>query len=293
MSLTLLNQEPEDAPVLPERIGKYLEQAVTDIVAGAGVGERFRKAQPVFVEATAARSMLETDEVLGLVTTANGAGAAGFQSDHLGMSFAAFRQYIDAHGDPLTWRLFGRYLRDLGRQTAEGVGWIIEGTVGTGKTAVMALIAEAEMLRTGSAYEPSSEAEFRGMTERKPHLLFASMVDIADFCMRRDRDDAWERQFARWCSVTHLFIDDLGAEYLEPFGGNQFYKLIDTRAHKRLPTHLTLNGLVDDLGDPRRRGANAQRLESRLRRRNHVMTLAGPDRRVPLSPSELLGVEFV
>lgn len=236
------------------------------------------------------RLTLETDEVLTLRATAEYAGHCGFEDEHLGATFAGFREYCEQHGDAATWKALGRYLRDLGAQTVEGRGWIIEGPTGTGKTAVLALIAEAECLRGGAWHEPDGEAQFRGLAERKPRALKVPAVQLADFFNQINHEgEEWARQFALYRIVRHLMIDDMGTEYLSGTGGNALYQLIDERYTRRLCTHLTLNMLLDELATS---APNAKRIASRILQRSFRMSLIGPDRRKPLAMSLLDGVEF-
>ena len=240
------------------------------------------------VSAAASSDCLTPAEVLTLETTAERAGRCGFAADHLGVTFKELRARLEETAGAASWQVFARYLRDLERQTAAGHGWMIQGPTGVGKTAALALIAEAETRRVGSIFEPASEAEARGHSPRRRHALLAPMVEIADLCMQRTRTDAWQQRMDALREVTHLLVDDLGAEYLEPYGANLFYQLIDGRTRKLLPTHFTLNMRVDNLAEARALGVNAPRLYSRLRRRNYVLTLTGADRRQPLDPARLL-----
>jgi DNA replication protein DnaC len=228
---------------------------------------------------------LTTDEVLGLETTPDRAGAAGFRRDQLGVTFADFQEHTDAN----TWRCFGRYLRDIPDQEAQGAGWLIHGPTGTGKTSVLALLAEAIVRTHSDLYEPRTEAQFRSSKTGRPYVVLVSSVTIADHLARRDKgDERWQERVDLWRSCRHLMIDDLGAEFFEPWAVNAWYELIDSRTGNNLPTHCTSNLAPESAVS----GANAERILSRLRRRSYELVLVGADRRTPISPRRLLEVEF-
>jgi len=226
--------------------------------------------------------------VLALLTSEKRAGRCGFEKEHLGLSFAGLRAYCEEHHEAAVWQAVGRYLADLAAQTAEGRGLILQGPTGTGKTGVLALLAEAECLRYG-AFEPMTEAEVR-FGGRRRHVRAITAVELAEFLMNRRRDDEWWlNRLSDLTCCAHLMIDDFGAEYMDGFALNSFYKLMDNRYTARRCTHLTVNVELTDYAGS---NPNAARIVSRLRQRCYIITIAGPDRRVRLSASALEGVGF-
>lgn len=232
---------------------------------------------------------LMTDEVLALVSSCDFAGQCGFKVEHWGVSFMSLHDYCDQYIASMPWKALGRYLRDIRKQQSVGRGWIISGPTGTGKTAVLALIAEAVGQTFGTWHEPLSESQRMGYEQKRPRCLKIGAVELADFLMERKHEDNWATRYLLFRSVTHLMIDDLGSEYLDGFGMNGLYRLIDERYTRNLCTHLTLNMTLERLPET---SPNAQRIASRLNQCSFYLELAGPDRRMPLSVSALDGVEF-
>ncbi|MHB0938565.1 MAG: hypothetical protein ACYDCO_24195 [Armatimonadota bacterium] len=235
---------------------------------------------------------LTADEVLALVTSEKGAGRRRFGKEHLGLSFAGLRAYCEEHRETAVWQAIGRYLCDLAAQTAAGRGLILQGPTGTGKTGVLALLAEAEWQRYFLSLAENPEPEWMPPDQRRkrPKMEVITAVELADLLMLRKRDDGYrDSRIADLTHCDHLLIDDFGAEYMDAYALNSFYKLIDDRYIDRRCTHLTVNVTVDDYA---RSNPNAARIVSRLRQRCYVITLAGPDRRARLSAAALEGVGF-
>lgn len=234
---------------------------------------------------------LTPDEVRALVTTVQGIGYR-FGKEHIGVSFAGLRAYCEEHGEPAVWQAVGRYLCDLAAQTAAGRGLILQGPTGTGKTGVLALVAEAEWQRYALSKAENPDPEWALPKEcRKPSKVqFIPAVELADLLIQRKRDDNYLYSSINdliYCD--HLLIDDFGSEYMDGYAFNRFYKLIEDRYTNRRCTHLTVNMDIDDYA---RSNPNAARIVSRLRQRCYVITLTGPDRRSRLSAVALEGVEF-
>jgi DNA replication protein DnaC len=211
-----------------------------------------------------------------LVTTEQRAGRVGFHRRHWGVAFARLTEWWEA---PM-WRAFARYLAQLEPLAAEGVGLIFEGTVGAGKTSCLALIAEAEARRLGDV--PMGPLAWK-FGERSPRLLYLTMPELADFLLQRNTDEDWERRFDRLKELRVLFLDEVGTEYLEPFGLNRLFVLLDHRTQNNRVTHLALNGRMEELA----RTAVGARLYDRLLASNPVVTLTGASKRRPRTLAEL------
>ncbi len=164
-------------------------------------------------------------------------------------------------------RRFGRFTAD--RPTHDGVvratialgrwqidGFVIRGPVGTGKTheAVAAfryLVRDRAMLPAVAVAVPALLDGLR--PGRVP-------VESLDAC-----EDA-----------RLLLLDDLAAERGTDWTAETLYRLIDARYARRLPTIVTTNATGDLV-----RANLGERVASRLNGLGMVVTLDGPDRRIP------------
>ncbi len=218
------------------------------------------------------------------MTTAECAGAVGVEADHLGCSAADLREHVDE----VSWSLLARYLRGLAAMEAEGLGWLVDGPTGTGKTATLALLVEGIIRHHGEVHEPQSEATTRGITAPRPRVIIVSETTIADHFSRRDKSEAWEAVKTSWELVRHLVIDDLGSAHWEAWASNGWYDLINGRSKRQLSTHASLNVDPSVVAV----GPNAARIRSRLLQRSFQLTMTGADRRVRVSPRRLLDLDF-
>lgn len=140
----------------------------------------------------------------------------------------------------------------------DGEGFMIHGSVGTGKTYIAAALVY-DLLRT------------------VPHnrIMFATMPDVLDRIRATynggERDDVLQRAL----SVPVLVLDDLGTEKVTDWVREKVYQIINRRYNEQLTTICTTNlapsGLARHIGE---------RTVSRLMEMCRVVKLDGTDRRV-------------
>lgn len=79
-------------------------------------------------------------------------------------------------------------------------------------------------------------------------------------------------------TLEYLVIDDLGAEKVTEWTWQTVYDLIDRRYGEMLPTTITSNLTLEDLGDLYSR--QGERIASRIAGSGEMLTLAGVDKRL-------------
>jgi DNA replication protein DnaC len=141
-------------------------------------------------------------------------------------------------------------------------GWVLlHGNRGTGKTHLLAAVANALMARGDGQYMP----------------LYVVVPDFLEYLRAGYDSDklsesaSWRMADARECPV--LLLDDLGVEKRSPWSDEQMYQLLNHRYNEGLPTVIASNVMLDEL-EPR----IASRIQdSSLSRR---VVLAGEDQRI-------------
>lgn len=134
-----------------------------------------------------------------------------------------------------------------------GLGLILKGPVGTGKTCAAIAIMRVAIDNKYSAY-------------------CISMMSLLDKLLTlRDKDEAYE--FERRLRTTKLLVlDDLGGEYRSKndFTGSKLMSIIGERYERQLSTIITTNLTIEQL-----KAEYDERMIDRLRSTNQLVTLGG------------------
>jgi len=146
---------------------------------------------------------------------------------------------------PSARRLLEAFLREFGALTGRGCGLAFTGGQGTGKTACLALIAEAcvRWLEAPKATPWESPRPVVRYT-RMPQLARR----LADFVPGRETD-AWWSEYERLQSCLVLLIDEFSVFTEGDRAGGMLLDLIDYRVSQRLPVFVALNARWDALRD--------------------------------------------
>lgn len=123
-----------------------------------------------------------------------------------------------------------KYVDQFPAMRAKGMGLLIVGDVGTGKTFLAACIANA-LLQQGVSVLMTSFGRILG---NMPGITSGEQTRYLDSFHRYEL----------------LVIDDLGAERETPYVLEQVYNIIDIRYRSRLPLIVTTNLSADELMDP-------------------------------------------
>lgn len=225
-------------------------------------------------------SPMTGEALAGLTTTAGIAGAAGFPREHVGVTLARVE-----HRSGVRETICG-YLTRLGTARERGVGLVLEGAMGTGKTSVLSLVAEAEGRGWGMHEDPASS---RHLYEKTPdsHMHYCTMPRLARALMERvsgpDRQQEWRANFAFLCEVPLLFLDEFNTFYLDSYGQDKYFELMDTRLSNARLTCTALNGTLADLRAHPVQG----RIIEKMKPRSLVVRFPGESRRTWASLEEL------
>jgi DNA replication protein DnaC len=152
----------------------------------------------------------------------------------------------------------GGYLERLAQHVREGKGLLISGPTGTGKTAILGLVAER-------AYE----SQIRDCWMVYSYDLYAAICR---------RDDAARTKLATWRSCRLLLLDEFGAAYGADFPASEFEGLMEHRQSDQLATCVTTNLSQADL----RRSPEWSRVYDRWRSTCWGIELVGPSKREAL-----------
>lgn len=141
---------------------------------------------------------------------------------------------------------------------------VISGSIGTGKT--------------GLAFGILRECVMGGKT-----VQFGTLADILDQFRPRSaaddrpvqQDDDLRLHTLQRCHV--LLLDDVGVEVLTDWGAEQLYKIINGRYQRSLPTIITTNLTLDELG--RIHPKMGDRIMSRLTEAYMTISMVGADLR--------------
>lgn len=152
------------------------------------------------------------------------------------------------------------YTANLADEVTEGRGLLIGGAVGTGKTAILGLIADA-------AYDAGiNETEF----------VYSFDLYAAFFRHNPERDD---ERMRRWRQARLLLLDELGAAYTTDFSLSEFEGFVEHRHAACLATCVTTNVPLDKL-----KKVVSARVYDRWRSTCTAIELAGGSKRTALTP---------
>lgn len=126
---------------------------------------------------------------------------------------------------------------------------------------------------TGKTYQAYGAIRAVAASGVQCHWQYSTAADLYAAVRPRARTDS-EDEFHRFASCALLVLDDLGAAKGSEWTEEINYRLINHRYERMLPTLITSNVPVHDLGD-----ALGDRVASRLAEMTTRAVLTGPDRR--------------
>lgn len=147
----------------------------------------------------------------------------GLGPRYWGMSLECVEQTIRAD--------VAAYLDGVREHIRQGRGLLLSGAVGTGKTAILGLIAE------------------RACDERLSGVEFVHCSTLFAAFYRRAKDDA--ERVLRWRECSLLLLDDFGMAYAHDFPVAEFEAFCEHRHSEILATCVTTNARVEDLQESR------------------------------------------
>lgn len=169
---------------------------------------------------------------------------------------------------------------------AEWVGFVVSAAVET-RNSVMAAVTQGPSLLllgpTGTGKTFQAWGAVRALAESGVSVNW-TVTTAADMYARlrpRHRVDS-EEEFERYQRARVLVVDDLGAAKGSEFTEEINYRLINHRYQAQMPTLITSNIPVRELGS-----ALGERVASRLTEMAHRVVLKGDDRRRRAQPSWL------
>lgn len=181
-----------------------------------------------------------------------------------------------------------KYLEKLLKALNTGHGLLCIGGRGTGKSSVLALVAEVARKTTIVRVQREcvlkcSDGRESWVERRIPwpcRVVYRTMPAIAGFCSSEpygDAREAWRDDLERMKLVDMLLIDEVGVGEFRGNGEPTFFELIDGRIENHMPTCLAMNG------DPRKLGETGSpillRLLDKLRPVTIPLAFTGESRR--------------
>ena len=160
------------------------------------------------------------------------------------------------HADPKTENVARKYSSNFNAMREKGIGLLLCGSVGTGKSFLAAAIAN-ELIDQGT---PCLMTNFSRIISRVSEKFGGDQKYLDDL----NRFDL-------------LIIDDLGAERDSEFTWEKVMNVIDARYRAGLPIIITTNLTMKQLSDPS--DIRRQRVYSRLREMCVFLEVQGKDRR--------------
>lgn len=180
-------------------------------------------------------------------------------------------RYLSARWDevhPAIRGLLQHYVDNLQRHMIEGVGLILAGGYGTGKTSAMVLVADAALVT------PVPIGTVRSAFGDEPETIYRDAVVLwtagAHLYRMLHRPAEYRDEIARLETADLLVIDDFDQLYSTAWNILQLEALMDARYGNRLATCMTLNNL-DVLKQP-----ELSRLRDRVRE-SAVVAVLGDD----------------
>lgn len=122
------------------------------------------------------------------------------------------------------------YAEDFDEYKKDGIGLILKGSVGTGKTALAVAILQKVIRSYGSGY----------------FIPMASLMDRLLSMSKGDKDE-FDRFEKRVRNTPLLVLDDLGAEYENNWVRNKVDSIITERTNRQMPTIITTNLKANEL----------------------------------------------
>lgn len=149
------------------------------------------------------------------------------------------------------------YAENFAKHKKNGVGMILKGTVGTGKTSLAVAILREVVQRYGGGY-------------------FIPMVSLMDrlLSMSKGDRDEFERFEKRIRSTPLLVLDDLGAEHENSWVRTKIDAIITERHNRLLPVIITTNLKANEILEGYR-----ERVYDRLKNSSIVVNFTGASMR--------------
>ena len=153
----------------------------------------------------------------------------------------------------------------------------ITGSIGTGKTWLMAAIMRDQIQKTKNTVDNGRFSGYVGYVDDSS--LFVSLPELTfkiRASMDRDSEDTEYRILSKYGRVRSLFFDDIGAERTTEYSRSALFLLMERRntmANGRtiITSNLSLNQLASEHGE---------RIASRIAEMCNVIRLTGKDRRI-------------
>lgn len=159
-------------------------------------------------------------------------------------------------GDREAWVLVQGYMQHLEERKEEGMGLLLAGNSGTGKTHMVHLVASAILNQAeGNPRTSLSFLTVQGYVDLFARRINASAImsnkEIADDQSRDDFRLFDERIRNLMTKVPWVILDDVGKEYTTSSGHaeHQIDRLVRARGNRGLPTLMTTNFTVPELED--------------------------------------------
>lgn len=151
------------------------------------------------------------------------------------------------------------YAKAFGKRKKDGLGLILKGPVGTGKTSLAVAVLQEVIKQQGSGY-------------------FIPMVSLLDNLLTMAKNNAEEAaRFERKVRTTPLLVlDDLGAEYENSWVTSKVDAIITERYNRMLPVIVTTNLKKGEL-----MGRYRERIYDRLKGTSEVVNFGGESMRKP------------
>jgi len=150
------------------------------------------------------------------------------------------------------------YLERLEEHVAHGRGLVITGDLGTGKSAIMGLLAE------------------RALEIGHVSVQWAHATEVMTALCDRKPDQA--TRLWQWETCSLLLVDDFAAAYMHAFPVSQFEAFMERRHGHMLASCVTTNLLARGLEQAR----DIARMVDRWSQTCFIVEIRGPSRRQPL-----------
>lgn len=122
------------------------------------------------------------------------------------------------------------YIHQLPEQVNDGVGLLLYGKYGTGKTSAAVIVMKEIIGRGGTS-------------------LMVPVRNLKDYKISDVEFDEEQTMMERMRNVTMLVLDDLGGEHSKEYARHQLEGVLRTRYDRNLPTIITTNFSKNELAE--------------------------------------------
>jgi DNA replication protein DnaC len=178
-------------------------------------------------------------DLRGLSTTDEIAGRAGFGKRHIGVTLAGI-------ADNGLRNATYQYLEHIDAMREQGIGIVLGGGRGTGKTSVLALVAEWYGLRFGVCRE-SGEGSWRRQYRRALYASMPAVCRMFGIVPSDGEKESWQRHYDELVEVELLLLDEFNSFALGEWGQTHLLNIMDERVSHQRITCLAINGTWRDL----------------------------------------------